>query len=146
MLKSVQSEVKINASPQRVLEALVQPQDLTSWWGVHDSYVQPKDGGQYTLAWKKEGDSFQYVSTGRIECYIPGSLLYLDNLMYLNPERPILGPFSIAYTVLGDENSTTLSVSQEGYEEDDPHHDWLYSESQSGWRQALDMLKQHLEE
>jgi hypothetical protein len=117
---------------------------LNGWWGVQRSLVDPKIGGVYTLAWKISESGFGFVSTGRIEKFIPGNCLIIGNLVYLNPERPILGPMQLELTVRQAGKNTALTICQDGYQ-DGLDWDWYYEAVLQAWPQAAQTLKTYLE-
>jgi len=144
MKRSIVTEVRIRCSSEKIIEALVNIDMLKEWWGVNRGFIQKKDGGLYTLTWMHSDDGIKFITTGRINLYNFRSHLYLEDLLYLNYEKQILGPFSIKYDVVSKGNYSVLTVVQNGFKKGG-EWDWLYDVSIEGWGQALAMLKSYLE-
>jgi hypothetical protein len=68
---------------------------LRTWWDVERTLIEKRVGGSYTLVWNITDKGFGFVSTGIIKNYIPGSVLEIDNFIYLNPGISILGPMKL---------------------------------------------------
>jgi hypothetical protein len=79
-----------------VIEAFTDPVMLSAWWDVERTLIEKRICGLYTLAWDITDKGFGFVSTGIIKNYIPGSVLEIDNFIYLNPGISILGPTRMA--------------------------------------------------
>lgn len=140
----VESEIRIKSKAELILSALIEAEQLREWWGVSEAFVEKRDGGLYTLTWGKSADGIKYVSTGRINLYNRRSHLYLEDVLYLNSEKSILGPFHIYYDVKEKESYSVLKVKQTGFQKGE-EHEWYLQAVQDGWPQALVMLKQYLE-
>ncbi len=144
MKRSVTTQVRIRSSAKEIIDALVDLGKLQEWWGVDRGKIQKKDGGLYTLTWMHSKEGIKFITTGRINIYNFRSHLYLEDLLYLNYERPILGPFSIKYDVETFDKYALLTVTQNGFEKGGDW-DWFYNATIEGWGQALAMLKGYLE-
>jgi len=144
MLRFIQSEIRIRATVKEILDALLELKHLKEWWGIDDGLIEKKDGGLYTVTWLKSKDGIKFISTGRIKLYDKTSHLHLEDMVYINSERPLLGPFTIQYNVVEHKSYSILKVKQGGFEKG-PKHEWYYSATQEGWPQALVMLKNYLE-
>lgn len=144
MVQFIQSEIRIKANPELILEALLEKKHLTEWWGVDKSFIEKKDGGLYALAWMASKDGYKYVSTGQIKFYSKKSHLHLEKMLYLNYEKPILGPFNIKYDIQKFNEYSILSVKQDGFKKESDYQ-WLYEVSKEGWAQALVLLKTYIE-
>lgn len=140
----VESEIRIRATSKKILKALMDIEDLKNWWGVDSAFVEKKDGGLYALTWLRSKDGIKFISTGRIRYYDRRTLLHLEDLLYFNSEKPILGPFTINYDIEEHNNYSILKVKQGGFNKGE-HHDWYYKAVSDGWPQALVMLKTYLE-
>ncbi len=146
MKRVVVSEIRINCDPKEILEALMDINHLKAWWGVDSCFIERKDGGLYTLTWLRSSEGIKFISTGRINLYNYRSHLYLEDVLYINSEKPILGPFTIKYDVAAHDNYSILKVTQNGFKkEGDTIWDWYYKAVADGWPQALIMLKKYLE-
>jgi len=144
MVQFIQSEIVINSSPDKILNALLEFDHLREWWGVDKCFIEKKDGGLYTLAWMPTEDGYKYVSTGQIKVYAKKSHLHLEKMLYLNYLKPILGPFTITYDLEKSKDKTKLIVKQNGFKKE-PDYQWLYEVSKDGWSESLILLKSYLE-
>ena len=140
----VESQIRIRATSQRILTALTELDDLRNWWGVDSVFIQKKDGGLYTLTWLRSKDGIKFISTGRIRFYDRRTLLHIEDLLYINSEKPILGPFTLFYDIEEHNQYSILKVKQGGFDKG-PEHEWYHKAVQDGWPQALVMLKTYLE-
>ncbi len=141
----VQSEIRIQATVSQILNAILEVDHLQSWWGVSSGLIQKKDGGIYTITWLKSEHGIKFISTGRIKLYDRHSHLHLEDMIYINSERGILGPFDIQYNIDVHKGFCILKVRQGGFEKG-KKHEWYYNAVSEGWPQALIMLKRYLEQ
>ncbi|MBT8231643.1 MAG: SRPBCC domain-containing protein [Saprospiraceae bacterium] len=144
MKRSITSQVRIRRSPKDIIDALVNLDKLKEWWGVDSGLIQKKDGGLYTLTWMRNEDGIKFISSGQINLYNFRSHLYLEKVVYLNYQKPILGPFTIKYDVTEKDTYSLLTVVQGGFEKGGVW-DWYFDATSEGWGQALSMLKMYLE-
>lgn len=144
-MRQVQTTIQILATPHRVIQALLDQDMLHAWWGVERSLIEPRPGGIYTLAWQISDAGFGYVTTGVVGALEAGSKLLLENLVYLNPERPILGPMRLRFETREQAGQTELTILQDGYREG-PHWDWYYQAVLGAWPVAAQHLKAYLEQ
>ena len=127
------------------MDALLDMEALKAWWGVDSVLIEKKDGGLYCLTWLKSEHGIKFISTGRIKLYDRNSHLYLEDMVYINSERPILGPFNIEFSITPAlDGYYNLSVKQGGFEKGQKHA-WYYEAVSQGWPEALLMLKTYLE-
>jgi Activator of Hsp90 ATPase homolog 1-like protein len=144
-MRLVAASVEINAQAEKILPAFLKQEHLKAWWGVERSLIDARAGGVYTLAWNISEQGIRYVFTGVIEELIPGEYLMIKNLVYLNPERTILGPMGLEIDLIAtDDKVTKVGVVQSGYKYGG---DWdcYYEAVLTSWPQALEMLKNYLE-
>ena len=144
MKRFVQSSIRINVKAHRILEALTELKHLKLWWGVSDAFIEPKDGGLYTLTWLKSEHGIKFISTGKIGLYNKRNLLELEDLLYINSEKPIIGPCRLRYEIKDEGKYCTLTVEQSGFQKG-KDWEWYYNAVQDGWPEALIMLKKYLE-
>ena len=144
MKRFVESEIRIKASASEILDALLEYKHLKEWWGVDDAFIEKKDGGLYTLAWMKSSEGIKFISTGRIKLYNFRSHLELEDMIYLNAEKPILGPCSVRYDIEEKKNYSILKVKQSGFQKGE-QWEWYFKAVSDGWPQALIFLKKYLE-
>ena len=144
MQKYVTSEIRINSTVDKILDALLELKHLKVWWGVDSALIEKKDGGLYTITWLKSEHGIKFISTGRIKLYDRNSHLHLEDVVYLNSEKPILGPFTIQYNIKENKSHCILSVKQGGFKKGEVN-EWYYKAVLDGWPEALIMLKNYLE-
>lgn len=143
-MRKVESDIKIHQPSSGVFDAFIEPALLKSWWGVDRCLVEKKQGGLYSLAWGIGNDGFHYISTGIITVYLPGKELLIDNLVYFNPEKQILGPTFLSIKLYEENNLTTLHLTQGGYQSGGDW-DWFYESVNEAWPKVLSDLKNFLE-
>ena len=116
-MRSVHAETSIESDPGNIIPAFVEQPHLRGWWGVSRSLVEPKPRGIWTLAWQINDTGIRYISSGTIEKLIPHEYLRIHKMVYLNPDREILGPMELEVQVSrSDESHTRVSVLQSGYQ------------------------------
>ena len=143
-MRKVEATINIRSSPEMVIQAFVEQEMLKAWWGVERSLIAKRIGGTYTLAWRIDDNGFGFVSTGVIGDLDPSRQLIVDEFVYLNPARPILGPMRLTVRALRNGDETTVLLVQEGYQEGDDW-DWYYDSVRVAWPMALAELKMYLE-
>jgi len=147
MQKRVISEIRINAKAKVILEAFLHLEHLKSWWGVDSCFIQPKDSGLYCLTWLKSTEGIKFISSGRIKLYNPRSHLHIEDMLYINSEKPILGPFTLNIDVEEKYNHSILRIIQGGFIKGGGEiWDWYYKAVTDGWPEALIIIKKYLEE
>jgi len=144
-MRAVESSILINSSPGKVIDAFLDPEDLKGWWGVHRSLVEKKVNGIWTVVWEISEAGIKYISTGLITTYEPRSHLEISNLVYLNPDKQILGPMKLELNAKAIQPSqTNLNLIQSGYQQGGDW-DWYYKAVVDAWPFALGLLKKYLE-
>ena len=143
-MRFVQSSVVITKPPELVLSAFTEINHLKNWWGVERSFIELKRGGLYSLVWKISGDTMGFVTTGIIAEYLPACQLKIENLIYFNPQRPVLGPMELMVLTTPEEIGTTLTVVQRGYK-NGPDWDWYYNVVKDAWPAVVLRIKDYLE-
>ena len=144
-MREVKCDIVIKAPPSRILRAFLEETDLKEWWGVARAFTEVSVGGLWTIAWNDSDQRFKYVSSGIIKELELEKQLTISQLVYLNPEKPIMGPLQLEITVVPlNSTSTLLAVNQPGYKVG-PDWDWYYESVLEGWPRALKLLKEHLE-
>lgn len=136
--------IDIQTTPEAIISAFIEPNMLNDWWGVERTRIDKKPGGLYTLAWNISDKGFGFVSTGIIKDYQPGKELIIDNLVYLNPDKPFLGPMKLTIRVKEKSKLTELYLCQDGYQSGSDW-DWYYDAVKQAWPNVLKGLKDYLE-
>ena len=143
-MRKVESTIVVNVPPAKVIRAFIDAGMLRAWWSVERALVEPKVGGVYTLAWGVSEKGFGYVSTGVIKSYDPESTLVVDNLVYMNPERPLFGPMSLTVKATKSGTGTEVYLCQDGYQQG-ADWDWYYEAVTHAWPEVLKNLKSYIE-
>lgn len=143
-MRKVELTQYIATSPENVIDAFTDAKMLNGWWGVERTLIDKRIGGLYTLAWGITGNGFGYVSTGIIKDYDPEGLLFIDNFVYLNPEKPFFGPMSLLVQAHKKGSSTELLLRQDGYQ-NGGEWEWYYDVVKQAWPVVVQNLKNYLE-
>jgi len=143
-MKKVEAAIEIKTTPANVIRAFTDINMLRDWWSVERALIETRSGGVYTLAWNISDKGFGYISSGTIKRYQPENLLEIENFVYLNPERSILGPMTLTVKTTEKEGGTELYLCQDGYQEG-TDWDWYYEAVKKAWPAVLLTLKGYLE-
>ena len=144
MMRKVETAIEIYQPASTIFDAFIEPSQLKNWWGMESCLVEKKQGGLYALAWETSHKGFHYVSTGIITVFIPVKELLIDNFVYFNPEKQILGPTFLSIKLQEDNNFTALRLLQGGYQSGGDW-DWFYDSVKEAWPKVLVDLKKFLE-
>ncbi|NER12080.1 hypothetical protein GWK08_01380 [Leptobacterium flavescens] len=144
-MKKVEVNISIKTSPERVISAFTDLDMLKDWWVVERALVQKREGGIYTLAWNISETGFGYVSSGLIEKYDPQKELVIGNLVYMNPERPFLGPMTLSLRAVEKNGESDVYLCQSGYQEGE-HWNWYYQAVKDAWPVVMESFKKYLEQ
>lgn len=144
MSRNVDTSLIIKSTSEDLIDAFVNPRTLKQWWLVEKSLIEPKVGGAYTLIWNINANGVGYVMSGSILAFNPKSQLIITNLVYINPQRPVLGPMTLTVEASTEEGLTKLYICQDGYGKGEDW-DWYYDAVKKAWPLAIDNLKQYIE-
>lgn len=144
MKKIIQADIRIRTRASEIIDALVDADKLSNWWAAENVFIQPRDGGLYTLSWLKSVAGIKFIMTGRINLYNKRSHLYLEDMLYINSEKGIVGPTAIRFDTEEASEFTCLSITQTGFQKD-RSWEWHYKLMADSWPQVLIFLKQYLE-
>lgn len=134
--RSVDTEVLISASPEKVMRAFLDGDDLKAWWKVSRTLVEAKQGGIWSITWDDWGpDKTQHAWIGVIDEVAADSLV-IGHLVMIEPDMPLLGPMRIEIGVRPAEGGTLLTLSHGGYGYGD-HWDTMYDMVVQGWSHVL---------
>lgn len=142
-MKHVETKIRVDASPEAVLRAFTDVEAMRQWWGVDRGLVDPRQGGVWALAWDRTSNGFRYVTTGRIASIERGRLC-ITELVYFNPDHPVLGPMSLTVEVAAVEKGCLLTIRQDGYR-DGPDWDWYYDAVRAAWPEVAKLIKEFVE-
>lgn len=143
-MKKVESRIEIKTSPEKTLDAFTDYDLLKQWWKVERALIEKRNGGVYSLAWNISEAGFKYISSGIISSFKPNEHLYIENFLYFNPEKQILGPMSLKIEVKEQGSVTKLYLCQDGYK-DGKDWVWYYETVKQAWPIVLEKLKKFLE-
>lgn len=143
-MRKVEVSAEILTTPTAVISAFTDTEMLHDWWNVERTLINKKSGGVYTLAWGISDKGFGFVSTGIIKEYKSDSLLVIDNFVYLNPEKSLLGPMTLTVKAQSKGNKTELYLCQDGYQYGGDW-DWYYNAVSQAWPAVVLTLKDYLE-
>ncbi|MDT7789854.1 MAG: hypothetical protein QOF58_8273 [Pseudonocardiales bacterium] len=140
----IERDVVINASPQRVWNALTSAEHLGTWFGDAGATVSALEpGGEVTLTWAEHG-------TGRaiIEKVEPESFFSWRWSGPLGPD-PVPGNATLVeFTLTPEGDGTRLKVVESGFSTLDrpvEKQEWHRERNVDGWGHELDELREYLE-
>src|SRR5258705_5487623 len=139
-MRKVETAIEIHQPASKVFDAFIEPAQLKSWWAVDSCLIEKKQGGLYSLAWEASNKGFHYISTGIITVFIPGRELLIDNFVYFNPEKQILGPTFLSIRLQEDNNFTAVRLIQGGYQYG-VDWAWFCDSVKEAWPKVLEDLK-----
>ena len=143
-MRKVEVNINIHTSPEKVITAFTDPDMLKEWWFVEKTLIEKKSGGLYTLAWNVTEKGFGYVSTGIIKSYLKDKELIIEKIVYLNPDKPILGPMTLSIKTQEKEGMTEVYLCQDGYQTG-KDWDWYYEAVKQAWPDVMNTFKKYLE-
>ncbi len=143
-MRKVEAAINIYQPAVKIFDAFTEQSLLKEWWGVERSLIDKKQGGIYSLAWGITEKGFQYISTGVFTIYHHGRELMVDNFVYFNPEKEILGPTWLRVKLNAHREYTEVLVTQGGYQ-DGGDWDWFYDSVKDAWPKVLKSLKSFID-
>lgn len=117
---------------------------LRNWWNVERALIDVRKGGVYTLVWGISSQGMNYVSTGIIGEYLHECQLRIDQWLYLNPQRPILGPMELLIMTTPENGKTVLTIVQRGYQQGEDWN-WYYEAVKQAWPELITVIKDYAE-
>ena len=143
-MRAVSNSVDLALAPEAAIDLFLHPEHLRAWWGVERCLVEPHGGGAYTLVWQITPDGLGYVTSGVVQS-IGEESLQIGTVVYLSPQRPIMGPMSIEVIAQATPSGCRLTVVQDGYREG-PDWDWYHEAVDTAWPLVLATLADYAEE
>lgn len=144
-MRAVRNDINIAAPAGRVVQAFLEVDAMRRWWGVASGLVIPRAGGVWSCSWDVSVDGFGFVVlAGRIQHLQPETLLDIDNLVYLNRHRAVLGPMTLSLQVHEHRGESRVTVVQGDYGTGEDW-DWYFGLVQENWPKALESLRLWLE-
>lgn len=138
---AVRVTITIDAPPEHVFRALVEPDRLTRWFGANSPVVEPHAGGRYSLGWSYKVDGKDVIGgPTRIIEIVPNEKLVVDWLDWRG-DASVVGQ-TIAFTLAPNgAGGTTLALVHSGFGRTADMSDYGF-----GWPGFADMLKKEAEE
>ena len=97
--RSVDTTATLSATPEKVLQAFLNGDDLNAWWKVSRSLVEQEVGGVWSVTWDDWGpEKTQHAWVGVIET-ITAEKLVIGHLVMIEPVTPLLGPMQLEIVV-----------------------------------------------
>lgn len=128
--RTIEKEVFIRASPERVFRALTDPAELSRWFGV-GAEVDLRPGGALKFIWQEGSEAGQVlvVEPPRRFVFVWGSTHVTEATFLLEPQ----------------DGGTLLRFTETGF---GPGDDWdrVYSDNVSGWDEELAHLRAWVEQ
>ena len=143
-MRHVEVSIDVHTKCSQVISAFTDHIHLQKWWSVERSLIDIRPGGVYTLAWQVTDKGFGYVTSGTIKHHDPDQLLVIENIVYLNPERSILGPMTLSIAAIQKEQGCNVTIIQDGYQSGEDW-DWYYQAVKEAWPVVAKTLKEYLE-
>lgn len=143
--------VIVQATPERVMNAFFDPQDLSEWWGAVRSVTVPRPLGTYAIEWSTTefrdeilghlGGAFH----GTVIDYRAGDEFFVADAYWSPPAGDPIGPMALVIkcSALGGPNITNLVVRQSG-EDEGIRWQRYFEIVAGGWQRALGELKEYL--
>ncbi len=143
-MRKVEVRIEIKVEPREVIDAFTDPMKLEQWWGVERALMKLDIGHPYVLTWLIGEEGFGYVSSGILEAYDRNGEIVIRDMIYLNPERAILGPMRLTVRAEKNYSATQVYLCQEGYQTGEDW-DWYYTAVKEAWPEMMRKLKDYLE-
>lgn len=132
---------QFNCSKEALYSAWTQPEQLKQWWKpmgntLTDVVNDIKEGGEVKYVFADK----QLTIDGKYEKVQGNDLLEYTWNWHVTSEPIPAAPYKLSVRFEGDENNSTISITQTGFKNDEsvqPH--------QQGWEQGLQQLQDYLE-
>lgn len=143
----------IRATPQRVFEALTNPNDLERWF-FSEARTDPRPGGGYEMTWRSDSDpSKDHIRIGRYLEFIPGNKLVFE---WAAPPRSDpaadctacgdlhhVGTTIVTVTLAAENDGTRVRLVHTGWKKDERTRASRNSHN-DGWSYYVDHLGAYL--
>jgi uncharacterized protein YndB with AHSA1/START domain len=131
--RTIEKEIFIHATPERVFRALTEKAELERWF-LTEATVDVRPGGALRFAWQND------VTTGVFREVDPPR-----RLVYGWEEANGLGMTTITFTLTPEGDGTRLHLVHTGFGSG-PQWDDAYAGTDRGWREELERLRAWLDE
>jgi uncharacterized protein YndB with AHSA1/START domain len=144
--------IVVDAPAVRVMQAFFSQTDLEYWWAAERSVAVPRPTGPYAVTWptsdRRDSVLGQLGGTlhGTVMDYTAGRELFLADVFWQPHDGEPLGPMALEITCQpeADPSSTRVTVRQSASDEG-PRWDRYFALTKAGWTNALDTLKDYVE-
>lgn len=138
---SIFASIEIEAPPEAVFDALVEPEQLTAWWGSADTYrtfdwkVDLRPGGEWSTQAKSKVDGHESRVRGRyLEIQRPRLLVYT-----WQPSWEDFAETTIRVELIAIPSGTRVKVTHSGFGE----RTQSAGAHAEGWKNVLGWLDTH---
>src|SRR3712207_2752532 len=143
--RQIVESIDIAAPPERVFEALTEPEELLAWWGDPASYpsthweMDLRRGGTWLSRWKNLADGTEFELGGEVlEC----RPLHLLVLSWWDERYPGLEPTTVEFQIERlPSGGSRLRVTHSGFDGARPDFD----DYSGGWSTVTGKLRAHVE-
>jgi uncharacterized protein YndB with AHSA1/START domain len=147
-----QRAIRIRATPQRVLDAFFNPDDLAKWWEVSRSVTLARPLGPFAVEWPATDFTDEVLGKlggtlhGVVMDVSPGVSFFVADLYYQPPNGHTIGPMALNVQArpLDSGRSTELAVRLSA-DDEGPLSQRYFAIMGNGWDRALEALQVHLE-
>ena len=148
----VQRAIRIRATPERVLNAFFNPDDLAKWWEVSRSVTLARPLGPFAVEWPATDFTDEVLGKlggtlhGVVMDVSPGVSFFVADLYYQPPNGHTIGPMALNVQArpLDAGDSTELAVRLSA-DDEGPLSQRYFAIMGNGWDRALEALQVHLE-
>ena len=89
-MKKVEETILAQTTPESVIRAFTDPDQLLRWWGVERTLLGTAEGGPYTLTWGISPQGFGFVSSGVITHLDPAGRRELAEVLEMSDTTMLL--------------------------------------------------------
>ena len=138
--RTVEATVEVEAAPEAVIDAFLDPNGLSGWWLVSRSLVERRVGGVWSISWDDWGEEkTQHAWTGVIETLTPTRVV-IARLVMNEPDRPLFGPLTLEIAAESIPGGSRVTVRHGGYRSG-KDWDWMHDTVVLGWDHVLGDLQ-----
>ncbi len=136
----VEKTIRIKATPDKVWHALTDRETIKKYFFGTEAISDWKVGS--TLIFQGEWEGQTYKDKGNILASEPGEILQYNYWSGFSGLEDVLENYSlVTYRLEGDQNSTTIRLTQEGFATEEAR-----KHGEGGWTMVLENLKKLIEE
>ena len=147
MPRSIEKEIIIDQTEEKIFESLIRPRLIIKWWSAHQAIVIPEINGLHAVSWGTDDDNPEYVTAARISEIKPPIKLSLTDFKYLskNGKLPFKAELEIQFTIESAGDKSKLVIKQTGFP-DEAVADDFFSSCIKGWENTLSSIKKVVED